>query len=582
MSITHLDPATTAEGLSEDMVRAAAEANGVCTNPLVRIVMDNKTGRQFTIPIPCGSTRENRCVPCATKARRLRMHQAREGWHLTTEPPARRRAPAPDWDDIAGWLDDGGALLPQEEDRPMRRPVKDRVVRSTTRLAGFPDLPKAPMGNGTVGRVYVDRKTGREHRPSMFVTLTLPGYGAIKNYQRPDGKWASSGVPVDPDTYDYRRAALDALTFSRLVDRWWQNLRRCAGYKVQYFATVEAQKRLAPHLHAAVRGSVPRATLKAVAAATYYAAWWPPCDDAHAVYQTDGLTWDADIEQWLDAATGEVALLPSWDPDERAYLDPVTGRPLPTWEQATTDLEKPAHVVTLGEQIDAKGLIGGTADSERSVRYLCKYLTKSIAGTYSETDSDGTPANELDGDDEYTAELLARHRAYERHIDRLHARVKVLPCGPECANWLRYGVQPKNAGPGLFPGRCESPAHDRENLGLGGRRVLVSRQWSGKTLTMHRADRSAVVREVLREAGFNPEDADRLSAARRLPDGSDRYTWREPQGRMFTYADVIASSLAQRIRWKADYQAAKQQLGLDPPRDPGPVDNRSAIATVAA
>ncbi|WP_328823625.1 hypothetical protein [Microlunatus kandeliicorticis] len=27
-------------------------------------------------------------------------------------------------------------------------------------------------------------------------------------------------------------------------------------------------------------------------------------------------------------------------------------------------------------------------------------------------------------------------------------------------------------------GDCSSKAHDREHLGLGGRRVLVSRQWS--------------------------------------------------------------------------------------------------------
>ena len=33
------------------------------------------------------------------------------------------------------------------------------------------------------------------------------------------------------------------------------------------------------------------------------------------------------------------------------------------------------------------------------------------------------------------------------------------------------------------PGRCEGQAHDAEHLGYGGRRVLVSRRWSGKTLT---------------------------------------------------------------------------------------------------
>ncbi|HKH53934.1 MAG TPA: replication initiator [Propionibacteriaceae bacterium] len=42
------------------------------------------------------------------------------------------------------------------------------------------------------------------------------------------------------------------------------------------------------------------------------------------------------------------------------------------------------------------------------------------------------------------------------------------------------------ADPALIPGRRPSKAHDREQLGVGGRRVLVSREWSGKTLSEHR------------------------------------------------------------------------------------------------
>ena len=57
---------------------------------------------------------------------------------------------------------------------------------------------------------------------------------------------------------------MDALHFPKLVDRFWQNLRRCAGYKVQYFAAVEPQRRLAPHLHAAIRGAIPRQLLRQV------------------------------------------------------------------------------------------------------------------------------------------------------------------------------------------------------------------------------------------------------------------------------------------------------------------------------
>ena len=91
--------------------------------------------------------------------------------------------------------------------------------------------------------------TARTYRPSMFLTLTLPSYGPIV---------PGTGTPAAPGSYDYRRAALDALHFPKLVDRFWQNLRRRAGYQVQYFAAVEPQKRLAPHLHAAIRGAIPQ------------------------------------------------------------------------------------------------------------------------------------------------------------------------------------------------------------------------------------------------------------------------------------------------------------------------------------
>jgi hypothetical protein len=65
------------------------------------------------------------------------------------------------------------------------------------------------------------------------------------------------GAAVDPDRYDYRRAARDAIHFPALVDLFWQNTRRCVGWDVQYFGTVEPRKRGAPHFHAAIRGAIP-------------------------------------------------------------------------------------------------------------------------------------------------------------------------------------------------------------------------------------------------------------------------------------------------------------------------------------
>jgi hypothetical protein len=307
---------------------------------------------------------------------------------------------------------------------------------------------------------------------------------------------------------------LDALHFPKLADRFWQNLRRCAGYQVQYFAAIEAQRRLAPHLHAAVRGALPRVVLRQVRAATYHQVWWPPHDTP--VY---------------------VDRRPAWT--ERGYADPTTGELLPTWGDALDALDsapeaQPAHVVRFGDQDDIQGLIAGTPGAERAIGYLCKYLTKAMAGTYDDDPS----------------------RARVAHIERLAEEVRWLPCAPTCANWLRYGIQPAAAERGMVPGHCKHKAHDRDNLGLGGRRVLVSRKWSGKTLAAHKADRVTVVRQVLEAAGIDPDDHDELSVV-----GSDgRCSW-ELLGRSrvdaSTYAAAISQSIRTRQRWLREYQEAK-------------------------
>ena len=84
---------------------------------------------------------------------------------------------------------------------------------------------------------------------------------------------------MHPAGYDYRRAAVEALFFPRLFDRWMQNLRRCAGFKVQYFGAIEPQRRLAPHIHVAMRGAIPRQVIRKVTKATYLQLWWPSFEE---------------------------------------------------------------------------------------------------------------------------------------------------------------------------------------------------------------------------------------------------------------------------------------------------------------
>jgi hypothetical protein len=515
--------------LSADVAEVIAEEHGVCIRPLAMRRIDTTTGRTEIVPIPCGSTREDQCRPCADKARRLRMAQCRQGWHLDEEPVIEREKPSDEQkelmtaradlflayaqyresgdevsceqiaDSVAELDDQLRALGVRGRLTPLDQPIKP-VKRSTQRRQDAPDLPRRPVERRTLGRVFAGR-----YRPSTFLTLTLDSYGRVDSH----------GAAINPETYDYRRAARDAIHFPALVDRFWQNTRRCVGWEVQYFGTVEPQKRGAPHFHAAIRGAIPRAELRAITAATYHQVWWPAHDQP--VYTDDRL--------------------PTWDSRARAFTDPDTGVPLPSWEQACEGLTEPAHVVRFGEQVHVKGILGGTEEAGRHVGYLTKYLTKSIGQAVGL----GEQATDAQRD----------------HARRLHAELRVTPCSPRCAVWLLYGVQPQGARYSMTPGSCKGKAHRPEHLGIAGRRVLVSRKWSNKSLADHRAERGEFVRQLLEAAGIQP--------AHGPQDGP--YRWERP-----ALADpdvpprpvLLLQAVAERQRWKAEYTAAQLAVG-DPP-----------------
>ena len=217
-------------------------------------------------------------------------------------------------------------------------------------------------------------------------------------------------MPVDPARYDYDQAARDALTFAALFDRFIQNLRRYLGTDVQYFAAVEPQRRLAPHIHIAIRGTIARSELRRVLAATYHQVWWP---DTPVKYR------DGDE-------------LPVWHDQVGGYVDPATGEVLPTWDEALDAISRydlPWHVARFGDRFDAQGVIAGITGAARCIGYLTKYLTKQVG-------------------DCHQAATGAQHD----HAARLAEALRFQPCSPRCSNWLRYGIQPKNARPGLTPG----------------------------------------------------------------------------------------------------------------------------------
>jgi hypothetical protein len=554
-------------------LRVQAERLGVCVRPVPIREDDTVTGGISVVPAECGARLSSQCKPCAEKNRRRRVQQISEGWHLTEEPQADPNPPSGDqlalvrlraslelardgalrasqWDQVAE-VDEAITELQTEItasglrghlSTSRDRAGGERSTRSTRRRQDAPDLPRLKVQDKTLGRVYRGRD-GKAHQPSTLITLTLDSYGPVHTAARrnqyarrpkvcPCGQVHGShdpllGVPIDMDSYDYRRAALDAIHFAKVQDRWWQNLRRASGLNLQYAGCVELQKRLAPHTHFAMRGTLPRKLLQQVAAATYTQVWWPHFD--------------------TPAYTPDTA--PTWDVDQGCYTYPDTdGEPLITWEQAIAALDPesgPAYTVRLGS-IDSRGIAAGTGDAKRSVRYITKYVTKDI-----------------------TEQANPRSDAQKEHFDRLHAQLVWLPCSPTCANWLLYGVQPDHAKPGLTPGRCRGKVHQRHTLGFTGRRMLVSRKWSTRTLADVKADNRAWVKAILSGAldGHEQDAADDQAAADGRPvpavdpmNGPKRYRYsyaRPGSPGVPTTDELIAHQIEMKLKWKADLDAAR-------------------------
>jgi hypothetical protein len=372
-------------------------------------------------------------------------------------------------------------------------PARPRRHRSTRRRQDAAPLPRRPVNPRTIGKTYT-APDGKAFRPSLFVTLTCPSYGRV----------GEDGAPADPDTYDYQCAARDALHFAALFDRFIQNLRRYVGYDLQYFAAIEPQRRLAPHIHLAIRGTISRHELREVIAATYHQVWWP---------STQAVKYDGGRP-------------PVWDEHTSTYLDPDTGEILPTWDQALDaigDQDEPLHVARFGTRFDAQGVLAGSRDASRCIGYLTKYLTKHLGDCHqANTDNQAT------------------------HAARLADALRYEPCSPTCANWLRYGIQPCNARPGLRPGACKGKAHRREYLGYAGRRVLVSRKWSGKTLADHRADRRTWLTSAL---GLPTTDLRRYSWEPVKPGDPDHM----PNGQRLLHV------VADRIQWQTALELARRR-----------------------
>jgi len=210
----------------------------------------------------------------------------------------------------------------------------------------------------------------------------------------------------------------------------------------------------------------------------------------------------------------------------RRRLDPATGELLPTWDEALDAIgpaDDPLHVARFGPKFDAQGVLAGGRDSARCIGYLTKYLVKDIGACYAPDTA-----------------------AQRDHTERLVAALRYEPCSPTCANWLRYGITPQQPRKGLIPGACQGKAHRPGHLGYAGRRVLVSRKWSGKTLADHRGERRQWLMDTLG-----------LSATA----DTGRYQWQRVTAADADYLPPprrLVRVVAERMRWRQALDEARR------------------------
>ena len=231
----------------------------------------------------------------------------------------------------------------------------------------------------------------------MFLTLTLPRLRA----GRP-------GAPVDPARYDYRRAALDALLFPKLVDRFGEPapLRRLPGPVLRRRRSPET-----PRPPPARRSAAPSPDMssRASGAPTSRSGGRPSTGLLGPPASRPG--------QAPGTSTRPRESLPTWDAGPR--------RP-----RCTTDAE-PMHVLRFGAQTDIRA-----SSPHRRLR--------PSGAVPVQVPHQGRRRDPHDHRPRQPASLIGTS------TDCTH-QVRVLPCSPACANWLRYGIQPTTPA-GLHPG----------------------------------------------------------------------------------------------------------------------------------
>ena len=210
--------------MAREVVADLAIQHGACIRPvqLRRTHLDTKEVEQ--VLVPCGHTLASVCPSCAERARALRAAQCREGWHLEDEPVT---DPDPATEEQRWWIQtraeaqalrdqaasdgqdtsDLDKLVTDLDDEITRAGMRGKVLparparrhRSTKRRQDAPDLPRCKVASRTVGKTYT-APDGKTFRPSMFLTLTCPSYGRVRD----DGTPADPGSSTTPGRHAMR------------------------------------------------------------------------------------------------------------------------------------------------------------------------------------------------------------------------------------------------------------------------------------------------------------------------------------------------------------------------------------------
>ena len=278
---------------------------------------------------------------------------------------------------------------------PARRP---RRPRSTRRRQDAPDLPRGKVSKRTVGRTYA-APDGKTFRPSMFLTLTCPT--------------ATAGSATTARRSTRARTTIGGRRGTRCTSPRCStgSCRTCAASSARTCSTSPPSNRndgsrrtctsrcAAPSPAPSCGRSWPRPTTRC--------GGRPPTPSGSTATSCRSGT--------------STRRLPR--PGHRRSPAHLGRGPRRDRRRRTSRGTWPGS----GTRFDAQGVLAGSKDAARCIGYLTKYLTKQRRPTATRpTPTPGAPTPT--GSPTRCGTSRARRR---------------------CANWLRYGVQPKNARPGL-------------------------------------------------------------------------------------------------------------------------------------